>query len=48
MQEPLVQEQIELELHVYLLVQMTLLKCHVTEDMLPNLQPDNGINKSLN
>lgn len=42
MQELLVQEQIELELHVCLLEQMTLLKCHVTEDKLPNLQPKNS------
>lgn len=40
MQELLVQEQIELELHEYLLVQMTLLLCHVAKDKLPNLQPD--------
>ena len=37
MQELLVQEQIELELHVYVLVQMTLLICHVTEDRCRNL-----------
>ena len=36
MQELLVQEQIEPVLRVYLLVQMTLLICHGTEDKLPN------------
>jgi hypothetical protein len=40
MQEHLFQEQIELVLHEYLLVQMTLLICHVTKDKLPNLQPE--------
>lgn len=47
MQELHVQEQIEPELHVCLLVQMTLLICHVTIDKLPNLQPEQFIIKTL-
>lgn len=40
MQEHLVQEQIEPVIYEYLLVQMTLLKCHVIEDKLQSLQPE--------
>ena len=40
MQEHLVQEQIEPVIYEYLLVQMTLSKCHVIEDKLQSLQPE--------
>lgn len=40
MQEYLVQEQIEPGIYEYLLVQMTLLKCHGIEDKLQSLQPE--------